>query len=168
MSIFSGILQFIAGTVGDQRENKPEDVRRVKSALDRLGYFDFAREPEPHGYVTREMDAGLRRYQKDRGLRVDGWLKPGGETEKALLEDLTWRVSDDIQREEVPPPNIPGTNIPDKGVPEDYVTPRWRVKQMDDFRYSLDKDIERRSRTVDPYIFTKDVDILGILKSKKR
>ncbi len=73
MSLFSEIARFISATVGNQRGNKPEDVRQVKSALNNLGYFDFTKQPEPHGYVTQEMDRSIKGYQKDKGLRVDKW-----------------------------------------------------------------------------------------------
>lgn len=136
--------------VGDQRENRPEDVRQVKNVLDRLGYFDFRKEPEPHGYITREMDEGIRRYQKERGLRVDGWLRPGGETEKALRKDLKRRVSDDIIVEELPAPTIPGTNIPDRGWSEDWVLPRWPEKPWTKYRTNQgSKEIEKIPPMID-------------------
>lgn len=162
MSFLSEISSLIEGFVGNNRENKPDDVMHVKSVLHELGYFDSTKEPEPHGYITREMDDGIKRYQKDRGLRVDGWMKPGGETELAMLKDLHM-VSDDIEKEQLSEPTIPGTNIPDRGVPEDYMTPEWLKKKMDEFRYSLDKnmeknnDTEKKSYSINPEI---DPDIL--------
>lgn len=150
MSLFSAISKLINGMVGDQRENKPEDVRKVKSALDQLGYFDFRKEPEPHGYITREMDSGIRRYQKERGLRIDGWLKPGGETESALKKDLKRRVSDEIIVEQLPAPTIPGTNIPDRGIPEDWILPRWLEKPWTKYRTNQgSKEIEKTPPMID-------------------
>ncbi len=170
MSLFSAISKLITGMVGDQRENRPEDVRKVKSALDRLGYFDFRKEPEPHGYVTREMDSGIKRYQKERGLRVDGWLRPGGETESALKRDLKRNVSDDIQKEELLPPKIPGTNIPDEGVPEDYVRPDWDKNNR---VYETDKEIEKMPPLFDFGIFEQydreaEDNIEDIIKGTRR
>ncbi len=167
MSLFSTISKFITGMVGDQRENRPEDVRQVKNVLDRLGYFNFKKEPEPHGYITRKMDEGIRRYQKERGLRVDGWLKPGGETEKALRKDLKRRVSDDIQKEELLPPTIPGTNIPDEGVPEDYVPPRT-VNDKDQSLYDVDREFEKIPPIIDQDIFLKYNRRLQFPKNIKR
>jgi hypothetical protein len=54
-------------------ENFEDDVLQVKSALERLGRFDFASRPEPHGYVTKELDGSVREYQRDRGLE-NRWL----------------------------------------------------------------------------------------------
>jgi hypothetical protein len=41
------------------------------------------------GYIDRLLDQTIRNYQADRGVRVDGYLKPGGETERELDTDLT-------------------------------------------------------------------------------
>ena len=78
----------ITGTIGNMMQNFEDDVLQVKSALERLGRFDFASRPEPHGYVTRELDGSIREYQRDRGLKIDGWMRPGGETERSLSRDL--------------------------------------------------------------------------------
>ena len=78
----------ITGTIGNMMKNFEGDVLQVKSALERLGRFDFASKPEPHGYVTKELDGSIREYQRDRGLKIDGWMRPGGETERSLSRDL--------------------------------------------------------------------------------
>ena len=75
----------IAESVGNNMTNHDEDVLRVKNKLARLDLFDNKTEPEPHGIITREMDEGIKAFQKENGLRVDGALYPGGETENALL-----------------------------------------------------------------------------------
>jgi len=69
-------------------QNLNDDVLQVKSALERLGRFDFASKPEPHSYVTKELDGSIREYQRDRGLKIDGWMRPGGETERSLSRDM--------------------------------------------------------------------------------
>ena len=43
-------------------------------------------ERERHGYITRPLDEAIHAYQRDRGLRRDGYLDPGGKTE------CTWCV----------------------------------------------------------------------------
>lgn len=175
MSLFSTISKFITGMVGDQRENRPEDVRQIKNVLDRLGYFNFRKEPEPHGYITREMDEGIRRYQKERGLRVDGWLKPGGETEKSLRKDLKRHVSDDIVVEELPAPiipdtTIPGTNIPDRGWPEDWVLPRSLEKPWVQYRTNKgSKEIEKTPPMIDPGILLPyDPNVPVVVKKRRK
>ncbi|MBV1799657.1 peptidoglycan-binding protein [Siccirubricoccus sp. G192] len=43
---------------------------------------------ERNGYITRALDDAIRGYQRDRGLRRDGYLDPGGETECTLCIEL--------------------------------------------------------------------------------
>lgn len=50
--------------------------------------MDRFEEDEPHGYVTRELDDSIKSYQRDSGLKEDGILHPGGETETAIIEDM--------------------------------------------------------------------------------
>ena len=81
----------IGGNVGNNMSNDPEDVRTVKTGLDVLDYNPYSAEEsetEPHGYMTREMDTAVRDYQRDKGARVDGFLRPNGKTETAMKSDL--------------------------------------------------------------------------------
>lgn len=83
MSDFSVLLS----SVGNNKENRKEDVLRVKSALSENNFFNMISIAEPHGYITRELDTGIKGFQKFKGLREDGYLLPGGETEKALFAE---------------------------------------------------------------------------------
>ncbi len=75
----------LSKAVGNNFDNHPEDVFKIKDTLSDIGYFDFDSNPaEPHGIFTRELDEGIKDFQKDNALRVDGILKPKGETEQAL------------------------------------------------------------------------------------
>lgn len=61
-----------------------EDTARVKFGLNKLGYYD---EPEKTGMNTipdEQMFDGIKDFQKDNGLQVDGYLKPFGETITAI------------------------------------------------------------------------------------
>jgi hypothetical protein len=73
----------LKGPVGNGLENDLQDVLAVKRRLNSLGLYD---EPEYGftGYIDRAMDDGLRRFQLQRGLKMDGTISPGGETETAL------------------------------------------------------------------------------------
>lgn len=83
---------FLSKSVGNNRDNMTDDVLRVKSKLSENGMFDFFKEPEPHGYITREMDQGIKEFQKAKGLKVDGFLLPNGETERALFSETNNRI----------------------------------------------------------------------------
>ena len=67
----------LSTSVGDGRKNKEEDVIRVKDRLDDMGYLK-EKKKDRHGFITRDMDDAIRRFQKDHGLKTDGWMKPGG------------------------------------------------------------------------------------------
>ena len=75
----------LRGRVGNGRTNHLEDVLWVEAALRLLGRYW---EREPHGYITRALDDAIQAYQRDRGLRRDGYLDPGGETECTLCVEL--------------------------------------------------------------------------------
>jgi hypothetical protein len=52
----------------------------------RLGRYP--RHGEPHGYIDRDLHHAIERYQRDRGLRQDGYLIPLGPTECMIRVEL--------------------------------------------------------------------------------
>ncbi len=64
---------------------EPIDVLSVKSSLKDLGYYE---EPEwgMTNFTDNQMFDGIRNFQADEGLKVDGVMKPEGETENKLNE----------------------------------------------------------------------------------
>ena len=88
-AVRSAGLQLDEG-VSSSYANK-EDTARVKFGLNKLGYYD---EPEKTGMNTipdKEMFDGVKHFQKDNGLQVDGYLKPFGETINKINEGLERR-----------------------------------------------------------------------------
>jgi hypothetical protein len=88
--VVAGLSDFfkgLFGAVGSGRENREEDVTQVKRGLGALGYWE---EPEHglNGILDRPLDTGIRDFQSDHDLRLDGWMGPGGETEGALRTRL--------------------------------------------------------------------------------
>jgi hypothetical protein len=85
---FADLFRGLMRPVGNGRDNRQEDVLGVKRAMRTLGRY-----PEPDygmtGYLDRPLTETIRNYQSDRGVRVDGYLNPGGETERELDTDLT-------------------------------------------------------------------------------
>ncbi len=74
---------------------QPSDVLTIKRALGEIGFYDTPSQgitPFP----DEEMFSAIKRYQRVRGLTVDGIIKPGGETE----EDLN-RVLEDPEDSEI-------------------------------------------------------------------
>jgi len=48
--------------------------------------------------MDRKLDSSIRRFQGDMGLKVDGIMNPGGETERSLQRSLTRMESDQPDR----------------------------------------------------------------------
>ena len=92
MPFFESLTDFLTGSVGNNLDNAPEDISTTKTNLNALGYFD---DDTDNGYITRELDTGIKNFQKDNDLKVDGVLRPGGETERAIYEAVTQRPSDE-------------------------------------------------------------------------
>lgn len=74
--------------VGNGSANHPDDILLVKAALDRLGRYRH--RGDAHGYIDRRLHDAILGYQRDRGLRRDGVLKPGGETERCLQLEMRY------------------------------------------------------------------------------
>ena len=60
-----------------------DDVINVKTKLKKLGHYE-----EPEWGLTkisdRQMFDGIRKFQQDNKLQIDGIMKPNGETERTL------------------------------------------------------------------------------------
>ena len=86
-------------SVGNNLSNEKEDVLAVKYALSGEGLFDTEKEPEPHGYIMRDLDEGIKTFQKQNDLRVDGRLYPNGETEHALNVSAAAKKQEEKEQE---------------------------------------------------------------------
>ena len=66
--------------------NRPadeDDVRDVKNYLRDQGYYEepaYGMTP----YPDQDLFTAISDYQRDKGLQVDGVMKPDGETQKAM------------------------------------------------------------------------------------
>lgn len=109
---WQGITDLVASgiedDVGDGRRSQSEDVARTQSFLGALGYLDG----EPSGVLDKPFSSGLSRFQREHGLRADGWMRPRGPTETALRDEgmrslasgwLVRRASDEVLEEESEP-----------------------------------------------------------------
>lgn len=62
---------------------EPDDVLSVKQKLKGLGYYE---EPEwgMSKFSDNQMFDGIRKFQKDHKLKIDGIMKPEGETQNTI------------------------------------------------------------------------------------
>jgi len=63
---------------------EPEDVLSAKRALMKLGYYAPLEEDDPGPWVDSALFSGIKNFQHDEGLKVDGLMRPGGPTEGSL------------------------------------------------------------------------------------
>ena len=96
MNFYERFAGRLSGSVGNSMDNAADDVLKTKRNLKNAGYFDAPDDDEKNPILTRALDTRIKSYQADRNLKVDGILKPGGETERSLFETLTRRTSDDV------------------------------------------------------------------------
>ena len=85
MGFFDGFTDFLKGSVGNNMDNDPADVRNTKRNLNNFGFFDDEVEND---FITRKLDTSIKEFQQDNDLRVDGRLFPSGETERELFSTL--------------------------------------------------------------------------------
>ena len=50
---------FLEGSVGNNLDNNPLDVRKTKQNLNSLSFFD---EDTENDFITRELDTGIKAY----------------------------------------------------------------------------------------------------------
>ncbi len=74
----------LTNSVGNNRKNEASDVIAVQQKLSTLGYVSPLKRFEPTGILDNDTVKGIRSFQRNNGLTVDGWLEPNGETEQAL------------------------------------------------------------------------------------
>lgn len=103
MTEFNKFKSFsLKGSVGNMMENNEEDVINVKNALFRTGH---RKTPAQNGIIEQETDDAIRSYQKEKGLKIDGILKPKGETEKAMKSSIVNLM--------LPPLGLPWNIVPE-------------------------------------------------------
>lgn len=88
-----GDLFRIAGAVGPEAANARDDVIRAQILLGQSGDLDLDSLGGPTGWPGGELTRGLKRYQRRKGLTVDGLMLPDGETITALQDDLYDRLA---------------------------------------------------------------------------
>lgn len=66
----------------------PGDIVNTKKALNQLGYYDIPPHRGIDDWTDDPMFNGIRAFQKDNSLKIDGFMRPGGPTEQAIQQRL--------------------------------------------------------------------------------
>lgn len=96
----------LAGRIDRSANADEADTMQTKRALRALGYYStpaYGMTP----YPDEPMFEGIKSYQRANKLKIDGVMKPGGETERSMNQRLTSGTGNDGQR-----PKFPHTNTP--------------------------------------------------------
>ena len=70
--------------VGANRANHAHDIVSTKRALAMLGEFPLQKATDEATEVDSEFINSLERFQELSNVKIDGWMRPKGETEQAL------------------------------------------------------------------------------------
>ncbi len=76
----------ITDKTGKGHVNHKADILWVKDTLEKLGRYNPP--GERHAFIDKELHEAIENYQRDSGLKSDGFLSPMGETEKTLRVEL--------------------------------------------------------------------------------
>jgi len=74
----------LRGVLASNSTAHPDDVLIVRRMLQGAGL----QAEENEAFPTSSLFNGIRKFQSEHGLTVDGEVKPGGETERSLREYL--------------------------------------------------------------------------------
>jgi hypothetical protein len=110
----------VGNTISQSSNIKPDDVLKTKNALAQIGHYEV-----PSFGITDTPDMGmingLKDFQQNNGLKVDGIMKPNGPTESKIGETLanqTFQSSDVLEKTKgTPKPKVPKID-PLTGLPE--------------------------------------------------
>ena len=67
------------------------DIVNAKRALLQLGYYQPPEGGALGAWVDNQLFEGIRRFQRDNRLKVDGVMRPGGPTEATMNRRLAGR-----------------------------------------------------------------------------
>ena len=90
LSETAGNLFDVGSTVSSSTNINPDDVVKTKSALNAVGNYEIPSFGIT-GIPDNQMLSGLKSFQQENGLKVDGIMKPSGPTAAMLGQTLAKR-----------------------------------------------------------------------------
>jgi len=93
------MLPRLGQAVGIGGKNKASDVAAAKALLKQAGFLSNPKTAESEADPDFQFD--IQRFQTANGLKMDGVMNPGGETEKKLADTKTTQDSSDEEEEPV-------------------------------------------------------------------
>lgn len=98
----------LGNSVGMEGLNSRRDVAKVESLLGRANALDLSKTDGVTGFFGARTDDAVKKFQKDRGLKVDGLITPNGPTLRTLI------ANQDTPKNPKPPtaPKVPKLKNP--------------------------------------------------------
>jgi Putative peptidoglycan binding domain. len=91
--------------IGTNYRVDPNGLMNIKRALNQLGYYDVPPHRGIDDWTDDAMFDGIKRFQQDNSLKVDGFMRPGGPTEQkmnmkmaAAQNDGDWEYAGDVDK----------------------------------------------------------------------
>lgn len=81
-------IEHPVGTLGTGRRNRRQDLVKSRDVLDKVGAAPGTPAGAPKPRLANAVALGLRRFQRNVGLKADGIMAPGGPTQAALRDKL--------------------------------------------------------------------------------
>lgn len=99
MSLFANFENPLKSSIGNNYDNDGGDIITTKRHLKKLGYFN---DDSENPIITAPLNEGIKQYQKDKQIKIDGTINQGPErTAKWLQESLNDRLGTDIDVDSV-------------------------------------------------------------------
>lgn len=96
-------------------KNRRGDVAKVEGLMGAAGPLDLWQTDGPTGYYGARLEDAVKRFQKSKGLKVDGHLNPGGETIGSLHDHLLRKVAQLKEDQGKNPGPNDGWDVPSDG-----------------------------------------------------
>ena len=81
-------LPRLSAPVGPDEVNRPEDVAKIETILNRLGYFRLNPSQGPSGIYHSELMGSLKAFQAANALVQDGVTDPRGPTVQLFAQQI--------------------------------------------------------------------------------
>ena len=85
MQFFTNLRSALSAPVGNRQTSNANDIIQTRRNFSRLGRHDG---DTGLTVLDRGLDSTIRTFQRDKGLKQDGIMNPGWETERALNREL--------------------------------------------------------------------------------
>lgn len=142
----------LSGSVGNNMDNEEEDVRLARSGFDKLRQRPAAERETDHlgrplGIITQQIDDDIRHFQKENDLKIDGYMRPGGETITALVKTVA--AKQQARQQPAAKPEPQSSKPPVKPEEQEVAVPKPPAYRQEVFKGDRRQEWEEFYRSVE-------------------